>query len=115
MQRILSSSMRIMPNLQCLNVRTPGLCVLAPFKIDHELAHPNQKDLITSSNSTLTDEECETAAKELRRRAGVEGLGKFMDENKLDLIIANSDCNLVSFTACSGKLSYGSTTRTGRT
>jgi len=49
------------------------LFVPAPFKIDHELAHPNQKDLITSSNSTITDEECETAAKELRRLQEVYG------------------------------------------
>jgi hypothetical protein len=86
-----------------------------PFQTDHELAHPNQKELINSSNSTLTDEECEIAAKELRRLAGVQGFGKFMDENNLDLIVTNSDCSLVSFTACSGKLSSGSTTRTGST
>jgi hypothetical protein len=107
MQRILSSSMRIMPNLPCLNVRTPGLSLyLNHFKTDHELAHPNQKELITSLNSTLTDEECETAAKELRRLAGVEGFGKFMDENNLNLIVTNSDCSLVSFKACSGKLCF---------
>lgn len=30
-------------------------------------------------------------------------MAKYMRENDLDLIIANSDLTLVSFTACSGK------------
>jgi hypothetical protein len=62
--------------------------------------------LITSSNSTLIDEECQTAAKELRRLAGVEGLGKFMDENNLDLIITDSDYSLVSFMAYLDKFCF---------
>jgi amidase len=76
------------------------------FKTNIDLAYPDQKELITSSNSTLTDEECETAAKELQRLAGLDGLGKFMDDNNLDLIVTNSDCSLVSFTACSGEIAY---------
>ena len=105
MRWILSSLMRIMLSLPCLNVRTPKPIFLHRlFRTDYELAHPNPKRLIESSSSILTEEECETAARELRRFARVDGFGKFMDENNLDLIVTNSDCNLVPFTACSGDI-----------
>ena len=37
-----------------------------------------------------------------------------MDENNVDLIVTNSDCSLVSFTACSGELIHRFSTRIGR-
>ena len=53
-------------------------------------------------NSSLTDEESDGAARELKRLAGQDGMGKFMAENDLDLIISSSDCSLVSFAAAAG-------------
>jgi amidase len=59
-------------------------------------------ELINSFNSPLTDEESDNAAEELKRLAGKDGMGRFMAENDLDLIIYSSDCSLVSFAACAG-------------
>jgi amidase len=59
-------------------------------------------ELINSFNSPLTDEESDNAAEELKRLAGKDGMGRFMAENDLDLIISSSDCSLVSFAACAG-------------
>jgi amidase len=66
------------------------------------VAHPDQVELINSFNSSLTEEEAGNAARELRRLAGQDGMGKFMIENDLDLVASSSDCGLVSFAACAG-------------
>ncbi|KAE8442398.1 hypothetical protein EG329_003415 [Mollisiaceae sp. DMI_Dod_QoI] len=64
--------------------------------------HANQKELIISSESSLTEEQCATARSEIRRLAGKDGMDKFMKEHDLDLIVANSDSSLISFTSCAG-------------
>ncbi|CZR63995.1 uncharacterized protein PAC_13892 [Phialocephala subalpina] len=64
--------------------------------------HTNQEELIASSQSALTEERCDKARSEIRRLAGEDGRAKYIRENDLDLIIANSDSTLIYFTACSG-------------
>jgi amidase len=69
---------------------------------DKFVAHQDQVELINSFNSPLTDEKSCSAARELKRLAGSDGMGKFMAQNDLDLIVSSSDCSLVSFAACAG-------------
>ena len=38
--------------------------------------------------------------------AGKDGMEKYMNEHNLDLMIGSSDCNLISFSASAGQLSY---------
>ncbi|KUJ14326.1 amidase-like protein [Mollisia scopiformis] len=64
--------------------------------------HANQKELIASSESSLTEEQCATARSEIQRLAGKDGMEKYMTDNDLDLVVSSSDCSLISFTSCAG-------------
>lgn len=55
-----------------------------------------------SLNYPLANEESDNVARELKRIAGQDGMGKFMAENDLDLIVSSSDSSLVSFAAYAG-------------
>ena len=65
-------------------------------------AHPDQKEIIASLNSKLTDEESDNTYTELNRIAGKDGMEKYMIENELDIVVSNSDCSLIAFTSCTG-------------
>jgi len=69
--------------------------------------HTDQADLIESLNSKLTAEESEIAFQAIKKKAGDDGMAKYMAEHDLDLMVSNSECSLISFTACA---SYPSAT-----
>jgi amidase len=59
--------------------------------------------LIASHNSPLSAEEAAIAYREIHRRAGKDGMDKYMRENEVDLIVASSDCSLVIWAANASK------------
>jgi amidase len=67
------------------------------------IAHTNQKDLIESQNSSLTANDAAEAYREINRKAGKDGMDKYMRENNVDIIVSNSDCTLVIWAACAGE------------
>jgi hypothetical protein len=71
-----------------------------------KVAHPDQKGLINSQNDTLSDEESDTAHRQIRTLAGRDGMDKVMKDGELDVIVANSDGELVMFAAFTGKIAY---------
>jgi hypothetical protein len=70
--------------------------------IDFSTAHPNQKELYKSQNESLSDEECDAAYQVIKETAG-EGIDKVMEVNEFDVIVTNSDCELVVFAAYTGE------------
>lgn len=68
-----------------------------------DTAHTTQKGLMNSRNESLTDAESDAAQAELRRLADKDGMGKYMEENDIDMVVSNSDCSLISFAASAGK------------
>jgi amidase len=64
--------------------------------------HPGQSTLIAAAKSSMTPELHAQTIAHCRNVAGTEGLQKLMDENDLDLIISNSDSQLVGYAAWLG-------------
>jgi amidase len=59
--------------------------------------------LIDSHNSPLSAEEAAEAYREINRKAGKDGMDKYMTENDVDIIVACSDCTLVIWASSAGK------------
>jgi len=57
--------------------------------------HPDQEELIKASENDDTEENVSRVRRELRK-LGIEVLDAVMDEENLDLIVAPSDCSLVT-------------------
>lgn len=52
--------------------------------------------------TTMTPQSCEETISHVRRIAGPKGLERVMDENGLNVLLSNSDSNLVSYAAWLG-------------
>jgi amidase len=59
--------------------------------------------LIDSHNSPLSAEEAAEAYREINRKAGKDGMDKYMRENAVDIIVSCSDCSLVIWASDAGK------------
>jgi amidase len=66
-------------------------------------AHTGQKELIESHNSPLSADEAAEAYREINRKAGKDGMDKYMRENDVDIIVASSDSTLVTWASVAGK------------
>lgn len=59
--------------------------------------HTDQKELIESYNSLLSAEEAADAYREINRKAGKDGMDRYMRGNDVDIIVSSSDSTLVTW------------------
>lgn len=65
-------------------------------------AHPDQKDLLDTLHSSLTEETAAAAKAYGHRRAGPEGIDAALEKHQIDLIVGPGDCATCAVAALAG-------------